>query len=160
MLEAAQYEDNAFVTLTYSDECLPEDMSVRPRELQLFMKRLRKAFPGRIRYFGVGEYGDTTERPHYHLAIFGMPTCRYARTRLFKTYRPCCPICTMVRDAWQKGEVFLGTLEPDAMGYVAGYVVKKMTREDDERLKGKAPEFARMSLRPGIGYGMMHEHAG
>lgn len=80
MLEAAQYHDNSFVTLTYDEEKLPVDLSVTPRTLQLFMKRLRKVYPNRIRYFGVGEYGDQTMRPHYHLALFNFASCARGQT--------------------------------------------------------------------------------
>lgn len=159
MLEAAQYSDNTFATLTYADENLPSDLSVSPKTLSDFMKRLRKSFPRPIRYFGVGEYGDETMRPHYHLAIFNLPSCERGITRLNRHGTPCCESCLRVAKAWPFGGVMLGTLEQKSMAYVAGYVTKKMTSMDDPRLEGRLPEFARMSLRPGIGLGMMDELA-
>jgi len=158
MLEAAQYTDNTFVTLTYDDGHLPENQSVSPRELQLFIKRHRKN-GYKFRYFACGEYGDATMRPHYHLAMFGHENCRRGITRIRKDMVDCCDVCTGIKKSWGQGQVMLGTLEPKSMAYVAGYVTKKMTRHDDPRLEGRLPEFARMSLRPAIGLGMMHELA-
>lgn len=159
MLEASQYSDNAFVTLTYDDEHLPADMSVSPRVVQLFMKRLRKKWPTKIRYFACGEYGDQTMRPHYHLAVFNLPPCERGITRFSKTGQSCCAICDVIKEAWGMGNIMIGTLEPKSIAYIAGYIVKKMTKPDDYRLEGRLPEFARMSLRPGIGLGMMDELA-
>jgi len=156
MLEAAQYADNCFATLTYRPESLPEDMSVQPRVLSLFLKRLRKQ-SGKVRYFGVGEYGDQSGQPHYHLALFNFPTCVYGRTR--HHVPACCSLCETISSAWGFGRIELGTLTPHSMAYVAGYLNKKMVRDDDPRLEGRRPEFARMSLRPGIGSGMMHDLA-
>lgn len=155
MLEAALYSDNCFATLTYREEALPDDLSVSPKTTSDFIKRLRKR-GYKFRYFACGEYGEDTQRPHYHLALFGFPTCAYGITRK-REY--CCAHCRAVEEAWGKGQIMLGTLEPKSMAYVAGYITKKMTRLNDPRLKGRKPEFARMSLRPGIGLGMMHEVA-
>ena len=42
--EASLYKDNCFLTLTYDDEHLPEDGSLNVRDVQLFLKKLRKKF--------------------------------------------------------------------------------------------------------------------
>lgn len=157
MLEAAQYGDNAFVTLTYSEENLPADLSVHSYIMSAFIKRLRKHHKAKFRYFGCGEYGDESGRPHYHLALFNFPACVYGRTR--HHVEDCCYVCTLVKRAWTVGRIEVGLLTPNSMAYVAGYINKKMTRDDDPRLEGRRPEFARMSLRPGIGHGMMHDLA-
>jgi len=153
LLESLQQEDNSFVTLTYRPELEPVG-GVDPRALQLWLKRLRKSVaPVRLRYFGVGEYGDASFRPHYHAALFGLPACSQGGTVYrrdgFETR--CCSICSVVSRSWEYGRVHVGTLTPHSAGYIAGYVTKKMTGVDDDRLKGRNPEFARMSLRPGIG---------
>lgn len=159
MIESAQYGDNCFLTLTYDDEHVPKDGSLVPRDMQLFLKRLRKKIqPRKLRFFGVGEYGDNSERPHYHIALFGLQSCLrgYTSPRRNGT---CCEVCDSMRLVWGLGNVFLGTLTEQSAAYVAGYVVKKLTAADDVRLNGRRPEFARMSLRPGIGAGFMDEVA-
>lgn len=159
MLEAACYVDNTFLTLTYSDENLPINNSVSPREIQLFIKRLRKKTPTNIRYFACGEYGDVTFRPHYHIALFGYPNCRRGTTRHTRNNQPCCDICTHTQNAWGLGGISHGTLTKESAAYIAAYTTKKMTKIDDPRLEGRDPEFARMSRRPGIGVGFMHDVA-
>ena len=42
ILEASQYKDNCFLTLTYDNEHLPKNSSLEKKEIQKFMKKLRK----------------------------------------------------------------------------------------------------------------------
>jgi hypothetical protein len=149
MLEAMQFEYSSFLTLTYSDEFLPSDGSLRPDDLKKFLKKLRdRVGYGVFRYFAVGEYGDKTLRPHYHAALFGYIPCQGGR--LIKGECQCLS-CSVVRETWGYGHVMVGELSIKSAQYITGYVAKKMTKADDKRLDGRHPEFARMSLKPGIG---------
>lgn len=148
MLEAADHDYSSFVTLTYADQNLPDNGSLRPCDVQLWLKRLRKRIaPDKVRFFAVGEYGDHNWRPHYHVALFGFEPCGH----LIRRFDCLCPSCTVVRETWGFGHVTVDRLEEGSARYIVGYVVKKMTAADDGRLCGRHPEFARMSLRPGIG---------
>lgn len=167
MLEAGEHGSNSFLTLTYRDENLPITTSgmstLAPEDLRNFMKRIRKACsPILLRFYGVGEYGDTTWRPHYHVALFGFQPCRRGQT-LRHRGRPvasqCCASCELVQSTWALGDIDCGNLEEGSARYLCGYVLKKMTRYDDPRLYGRNPEFARMSLKPGIGQRAMHDIA-
>lgn len=72
MLEATAHERNCCLTLTYNDEHLPDNGLLRPNDVTLWLKRLRKAIaPVSVRYFYSGEYGDLHGRPHYHVILFG-----------------------------------------------------------------------------------------
>lgn len=158
MLERAKHGDASFTTLTYADDQLPPDGSLDPKHLQGFLKRFRERIrPTKIRFFGVGEYGDDTFRPHFHLALFGFPNCLHGRTDL--RVRDCCRVCTTIREAWGKGAIECRELATETAQYLVGYTVKKMTKEEDPRLKGRHPEFARMSLRPGIAAKAMQDLA-
>jgi len=149
MLESESHLHNSFVTLTYDEENLPEDGSVVPVHTQKWLKRLR-AEVGSIRYFLVGEYGGRYKRPHYHAALFGFPHCPDKDAQLTK--RGCfCPVCSVLRKTWPWGSCNSGELNQKSAQYIGGYIQKRMTKHEDERLGGHHPEFARMSLRPGLG---------
>lgn len=167
LLESYCHEKSSFVTLTYDDDHLYFrndksglqllQASLRPKHLRDFLKRLRKAHaPKLLRFYGVGEYGDKSFRPHYHLALFGYEPCWYGGTRTHKhaAGTGCCPPCDLIHSKWGKGGIDNATLENDSAAYIAGYVTKKLTNENDDKalklLAGRHPEFARMSNRPGI----------
>lgn len=136
LLENFAHEKSCFATLTYNDENLPKNNSLNPDDTRKWLYKLRQAiYPLRLRYYLVGEYGDLSERAHYHAALYGV------------SYQE----LSLVQETWGKGHVMLGDLTPDSAQYICGYVTKKMTKKDDPRLKGRHPEFARMSNRPGIG---------
>lgn len=138
MLEAQSHEHSSFWTLTYDEANHPHDSSLNPVHTRNWLKRLRRSLENQgrsVRYYLVGEYGDTTQRPHYHAALFGVSEQE----------------TDLVGSVWPYGFVYAGSLTSDSAGYIAGYVTKKMTSKDDPRLEGRFPEFARMSLKPGIG---------
>lgn len=157
LLESFEHADNTFLTLTYNDEHLPEDQSVDPAELKRFLMRLRKSYGKPIRYFAVGEYGEKSQRPHYHAILFGYPNCERGRTEINQRTGKCCSSCDRVAAAWRDdnrlplGHIMLAEVNPQTAQYCAGYVVKKLTKDGDPELGGRHPEFARMSNRPGLG---------
>lgn len=110
------YDDIAFVTLTYSPDALYSKELI-PSHLSSFVKRLRTyaerlGFDGKIRFYGVGEYGEKRGRPHFHVILFGLPQIFWS----------------CIKDAWRGSIVDIQvprTLDAVA-SYVAGYVVKKL----------------------------------
>lgn len=145
MLERDLHEASSFITLTYDEEHLPSGSNLAPKDLQDFLKRLRLLLaPLRVRFYAVGEYGDLTQRPHYHIALFGFyPLGHEGRE---------CVSCEICR-SWGKGHCDVGTLTEQSAAYVAGYVMNKLAHKEYVGICGLEPEFCRMSLRPGIGAG-------
>jgi hypothetical protein len=142
LLEALYVGRNSsFLTLTYNPEHYPKDGSLRPDDMVRYLARLRQPQAlGPIRYFYVGEYGDKTQRPHYHMAIFG---------------RPPEEIETTARELWRDNEgslgfVHAGYITDQSISYIAGYTTKKMGKNDG-RLQGRYPEFNRRSKSPPLG---------
>lgn len=155
MLESNAHEDKTFATLTYKD--MPKHGSLDREDLRKFLKNLRyKIWPKKIRYYGVGEYGDDTWRPHYHVILYGYPNCLFGRTDKCRKYlkRPCTN-CKVVEDVWKKGFVFLGDCSTQSVQYVAGYVTKFSGKKNCSVRDKRIPEFSMMSLKPGIGVNAM-----
>ncbi len=168
--EASLFEDNCFITLTYSDEFLPSDGSLNKKHFQDFMKRLRSRFVGRrIRFFHAGEYGAKHRRPHYHACLFNFD---FADKKLFKRVNGLSLYTSDVLDSiWKFGFCSVGTLTFESAAYVARYIMKKVTGDaaaehylgcDDftGELTELAPEYTTMSRRPGIGREWYERFAG
>lgn len=146
--ESLSHNENCFVTLTYNEENLPDQAGLEPEVVSLWLKRFRKQIqPLRVRYFLVGEYGDISLRPHYHLSLFGVSG--------FTVLDDGRTVEKVIASTWGRGFVQVAEFNEATAQYVSGYVTKKMTQKDDPRLEGRFPEFARMSNRPGLGAAAM-----
>ncbi|QXP08441.1 MAG: replication initiator protein [Arizlama microvirus] len=161
MHEASLWDSNCFVTLTYSPGNLPANSSLEYRDYQLFMKRLRKHFDGRvIRFYMCGEYGEDRGRPHFHACLFNVdftdqvPAGKSKSGQLFYT-------SAVLTKLWGLGHCSVQPLVRETASYCARYIMKKVFGQDAEssytvvnehgEIVQREPEFARMSLRPGIG---------
>lgn len=153
-LEALVHPHVSMVTLTYDDEKIPPNGSLRRKDLTDWLKRIRKAVePLRLRYFACGEYGGQTWRPHYHCILYGYQSCERSLFAVNRVYRPgeCCAHCNLVFQTWGHGLVTNQPVSSKSFRYVAGYVTKKMGSKTHPLLNGREPEFPAMSLKPGIG---------
>lgn len=159
MHESECHDRNVFVTLTYDEDHLPSDGSLDREAFPLFMKRLRKSIePAKVRYFHCGEYGDSGGRPHYHALLFGYDAPDKRRVARSSEY----PYWTSVEleRLWGNGRCILGNVSFQSAAYVARYVTKKITGAAAEaHYKGRVPEYATMSRRPGIGRGWFEQFA-
>lgn len=132
-----------FVTLTMDDTHITRTAKGVPTlhrsRFQAWLGRKNRSF-GPFRYFAVGEYGNESLRPHYHLSLF--PThpdqVRY------------------LTDAWSSGFTSVYPMVEARARYLARYTTKKLTSDTDERLEeGQEPEFRSSSRTPGLGAGFV-----
>lgn len=187
-LEARDYpkEEVWFITLTYDDDHVPgmivktgeimrkvqytwKPGEKRPSSVQIllyediqkFLKRLRKAYRGKLRYFVAGEYGEQTARPHYHMILYGWrPT---DLENLYKIHHNGYYTSKWLSNLWGMGQIQIAQAVPETYRYVAGYVTKKMYEIDGKKANayyelGQTKPFACMSLKPGLGDHYYQEH--
>lgn len=155
MLESVHHTTSHFVTLTYDDFDLPRDSLGNPTfdkvQVQKFMKRFRKSIaPYKVRYFLVSEFGSRGQRPHYHMILFGFPSCLDIDEYLLK--------------AWTFGFADVGTVTPKSINYVCKYClafsdIKSL--DDDHYLIGdqivprSSKPFMLCSSHPALGSGYL-----
>lgn len=162
--ESKMHAKNCFITLTYDDANLPQYGSLCYNDFQLFMKRLRKKRNAeKIRYFVAGEYGEQLERPHFHALLFGVDfdddSVPLSSVRSIGGLKQSAELSRL----WGKGLCSIGEVTYASARYCAAYVLKKhrVMSPDDVYYKRVCattgeivdlePEFARMSLKPGLG---------
>jgi len=153
LAEASLHPSNWFATLTYAPERLPPRGELRHRDWQLFAKRVRRSL-GPFRYLMCGEYGEQTQRPHYHALLFGLDipdVDRFSVRRGYPIFRS-----EKLTQLWGRGIVELGSVTPQSARYCSGYVLKDcsapkvLDEETGELVSLKAP-YGRFSLKPGLG---------
>lgn len=157
-----------FFTLTQDEDHADQWSDVCLRDMQLFMKRLRKAYGPGVRFQTLGEYGGSAGRPHYHQTIYGLDipdlvpvSERATRGRWFGS--------ASIREIWGRGQVSIALATEQTIAYVAShqtkdlsgvhinnggfFVVDPLTGEARKRV---AP-FRTQSNRPGIGASFFEE---
>ena len=147
--EALMSKSVWFVTLTYQDEFLPcvqdtGEVTLCKQDVSSFIKRLRNYLP-KLRFFACGEYGDKFGRPHYHILLF------------FKELVTEDDVFDASSRCWHYNDKSLNPVHVDGFNesvakYVSKYVIKQLGTYQNKDIQ---QPFALMSLRPGIGAGII-----
>lgn len=143
---------NTFVTLTYDDAHLPPGASLRHRDFQLFMKRLRNTQKSPIRFYMCGEYGETTERPHYHACLFNYDPNDKIPAGKSKAGEPFFNSPSL-SNLWPHGHAVIQQLNQRTAAYCARYITQKLTGDMGAAHYGeREPPYNHMSTKPGLGF--------
>lgn len=127
-----------FITLTYNEKYVkrvPAGLSLRFRDVQLYLKKIRKA-KYYAKYICVGEYGGETGRPHYHLLLWtdcpGMLLEKFWKARNGEVL----------------GSLFFGRLSMASAMYTLKYIIQPKQKKIDGIEKTRA----QFSKGLGLGY--------
>lgn len=159
------------------------------REFQLFMKRLRKALSRErtgtilssrstpaaagsygasphtpahtVRFYMAGEYGEQFARPHWHACLFGIDFQDKKYLGRTPSGSKLWTSATLEK-LWPLGFSSIGEVTFESAAYVARYVMKKITGQQQKKHYEKIdhdtgeiielkPEFNNMSRKQGIG---------
>lgn len=162
-----------FLTLTYDDLHLPEDLSIHKKDLSGFFKRLRSELDydgkGRIKYYACGEYGEKgglvrngdhagkiIKRPHYHAIVFGLsPYDEKDQEYIINAWQHRCEDWQFDRSRGKKRAI--QPVCSEDIGYVTGYVQKKLSGEMGKEAYGdKTPPFSLQSKGLGLEFALQN----
>jgi hypothetical protein len=118
----------------FSDDLNRFIKNLRYYDKQIWKKHGHKVkYKKKIKYYAVGEYGEKTNRPHYHAIVLNLYSVG------------------SIEKAWKKGLFHVGQVTGNSIAYTMKYIDKdkKVPKHsgDDRR-----PEFAYMSKKLGDSY--------
>lgn len=143
--ESIFHKSSFFVTLTYADEHLsfaPSGYATLSKlDYKNFLRRLRYLLGFAPRFFGCGEYGSESFRPHYHFILFF--DSALSRNQLYD----------IVSSVWKKGFVTVKKATYGRFYYISKYVVK-----DCETPVTCIAPFQSQSQNPPIGWRFVEDN--
>lgn len=132
MFERMSSDSGVFRTLTYSPEGLSQPGSTGYSVIQNYTDRLRRVVPS-MKFFAVQENGEKTGRPHWHVALLGVPLERI----------------DMYDDPlWRFGHVVDIELNASTLAYLMKYLAKQDDPRGGASVDGRAKR-AGKSMRLG-----------
>lgn len=161
--ELLQWESSLFITLTYDEKHLPPDKSLKKKDVQDFIKRVKKRLKSSkekpIRQSYCGEYGTKTLRPHYHVILYNVDFPDKEKHYVSEQGHQIFTSATL-RELWPFGNSEFGFATPGSIAYLYKYILKKKSRKEKEKplnieIDGITydveHEFIESSRNPGIG---------
>ncbi len=138
---------NYFITLTYNDAFVPvikKDNKNVPvlskNDARQFIKNLKNFYTNNkiknnFKFYLVGEYGENTHRPHYHVCLLGIPPLDLTQVKFSKDYYYA--QCEFILRMWKLGHILVSPLNSKNAIYTAIYSNKFVP--DDIPDKGFPP---------------------
>lgn len=125
-----------FLTMTYDEKHVPRgtcgELSLRFYDIQLYLKRLRKA-KYYAKYICVGEYGGKTSRPHYHVLLWTDAPVEY----LQKNWKSS-------KDGSVLGTIHFGILSMQSAMYTLKYIIQpKQKFNHDTKVEPTRAQFSK-----------------
>lgn len=171
--ETPKHANACFLTLTYDDEHVPVDRSLKKAHLQTFFndfrERVRYHYGEKIKYFACGEYGcddpkacrnwrcSHEARPHYHAALYGPIGCDGEDDQRVEVEPARSGARQFIHSdfaaTWEHGRHRFSELSFESAAYVARYVLKKINGVSaPDHYGDREPEFQLPSKGLGKGH--------